>query len=130
MLVIVFLLSRVSIACLRHQIESQVLGLRASLSDFALVIFVHVMLGTAFQIRCFLLQHVIDNFRQFVGRGRRRFRWPQCAAHAAIKRSERAGARAETLGSHAQGATGPIVDTPTARGAHFATTNLVLGTAS
>ena len=130
MLVIGFLLFRVSIACLRHQIESQVLGLLASLSDFALLIFVHGMLCTAFQIRCFLLQHVRDNFRQFVGRGRRRFGWPQFAAHAAIKRSEIAGARAETLGSHAQGATGPILDTPTARGEHFATTNLVIGTES
>lgn len=86
------------------------------------------LLGTAFPRRGFFLQHVIENCRQFVGRGRRRFRWPQFAAHAAIKRAESAGARAETLGRHAQGATGPILDPPTARGEHFATTNLVIGT--
>ena len=63
-----------------------------------------------------------------MGCGGRGFGWPQFAAHAAIKRSEIAGTRAETLGSHAQGATGPILDTPTTRGEHFATTNLVIGT--
>src|SRR5215831_11017524 len=88
------------------------------------------MLCTAFPIRCLLLQHVIDNFRQFVGRGRRRFCWPQFAAHAAIKRAEIAGARAETLGSHAQGATGPILDPPTAGREDFAATNLVVRTES
>ena len=117
-------------AGLRHSIEAEVLGLLASLFDCALVISVQIILCTAFPIRGFFLQHVRENFRQFVGRGRRRFGWPQCAAHAAIKRAERAGARAETLGSHAQGATGPIVDPPTAGGEHCATTNLVIGTES
>jgi hypothetical protein len=94
------------------------------------VIFVQRLLCTACPIGCFLLQHVREKFCEFVGRGRRRCRWPQFAAHAAIKRAERAGARAETLGSHAQGATGPLLDTPTARGEHLATTHLVIGTES
>jgi hypothetical protein len=107
-----------------------VLGLLTSLFDGALVISVQILLCTAFPRRGFFLQHVRENFRQFVGRGRRRLRWSQCAAQAAIQRAERAGARAETLGSHAQGATGPIVDPPTAGGEHCATTNLVIGTES
>ena len=84
--------------------------------------------GTAFLRGGCLLAQVRENFGACMGWGRRRFCGPQFAAHAAIKRSERAGARAETLGSHAQGATGPILDPPTARGEHFATTNLVVGT--
>jgi hypothetical protein len=130
MLGIVVLLSRVSMAGLRHQIESQGLGLLASWSDCALVILVPVMRCTAFPIRGVLLQPVRENFRQLVGRGRRRFRWPQCAAQAAIKCSERAGARAETWGHHAQGATGPIVATPTAGRQDVAAPHLVIGTAS
>ena len=39
-----------------------------------------------------------------------------------------AGARAETLRGHAQGATGAILDPPTARGEHFAATDLMIGT--
>ncbi len=120
--------SGVFIGWLRHQSTSHVLGLLAYLSELTLVILVPILLCTVCPIGCFLLQHGRDNLCELVGRGRRRFGWPQCAAHAAIKRSERAGARAETLGSHAQGATGPIVDTPTARGEHFATTHLVIGT--
>src|SRR5204863_10084835 len=52
----------------------------------------------------------------------------ECAAHAAKKRSKIAGARAETVCGHAQGATGAIVDPPTACGAHFATTDLMIRT--
>ena len=65
-----------------------------------------------------------------MGCGRRRFGWPQCAAHTAKKRPKRAGARAETLRGHAQGATGAILDPPTARGEHCAATDLIIGTAS
>ncbi len=71
---------------------------------------------------------MVDNFRQFMGRGRGGFRWPQCAAHAAKKRPTIAGARAETLRGHAQGATSPVLDPPTARGEHFAATDLMSGT--
>ena len=63
-----------------------------------------------------------------MGRGRRRFGRPQCAAHPAKKRPEIGGARAETLRGHAQGATGAILDPSTARGEHFATTDLMIGT--
>jgi len=42
-------------ACLKHQIASQVLGLLASLSDLALLICVQIMLGTTFLIGCFVL---------------------------------------------------------------------------
>jgi len=48
----------------------------------------------------------------------------------AKKGPERAGAVAETLRGQAQGATGAIVDPPTARGEHCAATDLVIGTAS
>ena len=63
-----------------------------------------------------------------MGRGRRRFGRPQFAAHPAKKRPEIGGARAETLRGHAQGATGAILDPSTARGEHFATTDLIIGT--
>ena len=82
----------------------------------------------AFPIGCFLLEHVVDNFGQFVGRGRRGFGRPEFTAHAAKKGPEIAGARAETLRRHAQGATGPILDPSTARGEHFAATDLIVGT--
>jgi hypothetical protein len=42
-------------ACLKHQIESQVLGLLASLSDRALLIFVQIMLGTTLLLGCVVL---------------------------------------------------------------------------
>ena len=115
-------------AGLRHSIEAEVLGLLASLCAFALLSAGQIILCPAFPIRGFFLQHVRENVRQCVGGGCRRFRWPQFAAHAARKRAEIAGARAETLGRHAQGATGPILDPPTARGEHFAPTKLVIGT--
>src|SRR5437899_7498059 len=118
----------VLIGCLRHQIKSQVLGLFASLSELPLVIFVQILLGTVGSIGCLLLQHMVENFRQFMGRGRRGFGWPQFAPHAAKKRPKIAGARAETLRGHAQGATGTILDPSTARGQHFAATDLMLGT--
>src|SRR5881409_475818 len=115
----------VFIVCLRHQSKSAVLGLFASLSELTLVIFVPIILGTACSIGCLLLQHMVENFRQFMGRGRRGFGWPQFAPHAAKKRPKIAGARAETLRGHAQGATGTILDPSTARGQHFAATDLI-----
>jgi hypothetical protein len=92
------------------------------------VIFVQIILGTACAIGCFLLQHMGENFRQLMGRGCRGFGWPQFAPHAAKKRPKIAGARAETLRGHAQGATGAIVDPPTACGQYFAATDLIIGT--
>ena len=92
------------------------------------MIFVQILLCTACLVGCFLFEHMVDNFRQFMGRGRGSFGWPQCAAHAAIKRPEIAGARAETLRGHAQGTTGPVLDPPTARGEHFAATDLIVRT--
>jgi hypothetical protein len=71
---------------------------------------------------------MVDNVRQFMGRGRRGFGWSEFAAHAAKKCPQIAGARAETLRGHAQGATGAILDPPTARGEHFAATALIIGT--
>ena len=118
----------VFIVCLRHQIQSEVLGLFASLSELTLVIFVQIILGTACAIGCFLLQHMGENFRQCMGRGRGGFGWPQFAPHTAKKRPKRAGAGAETLRGHAQGATGAILDPSTARGASFAATDLMIRT--
>ena len=92
------------------------------------MIFVQIILCTTCPIGCFLLQHMVENFCQFMGRRRGGFGWPQFAPHAAKKRSQIAGARAETLGGHAQGATGAILDPPTARGEHFASTDLIIGT--
>lgn len=114
----------------RHSIKSQVFGLLASLSELPLVIFVQILLCTACLVGCLLFEHMVENFRQFMGRGRGGFGWPQLAAQAAIKRPERAGARAETLRGHAQGTTGPVLDPPTARGAHFAATALIVRTAA
>src|SRR5712691_3489548 len=104
-----FLPTCVCMTGLRHHIESQVLGLRASWSELAFLIFVHRIIGTAFAIRCFVLQQVRENFGALMGCGCRRCGWPQCAAHTAKKRPKRAGTRAETLCGHAQGATGAIV---------------------
>ena len=92
------------------------------------MIFVQIILCTACPIGGFLLQHMVDNFCQFVGRGRGGFGWPEFAPHAAKKRPKRAGARAETLRGHAQGATSPVLDPPTARGEHVAATDLMSGT--
>lgn len=92
------------------------------------MIFVQIILCTTCPIGCFLLQHMGENFCKFMGRGRRRFRRSQCATHAAMQCPERAGARAETLGGHAPGATGAIVDPPTARGEHCASTDVMIGT--
>ena len=122
--------SGVLMACLRHQITSQVLGVLASLSELTLVIFVQIILCTACPIGCLLFEHMVENFCQFVGRGCRSFGWPEFTPHAAQKRPERAGAGAETVRGHAQGATGAIVDPPTARGAHVASTDLIIGTES
>jgi hypothetical protein len=114
--------------CLRHQITSRVFGLLASWSELTLVIFVQILLCTACPIGDFLLQHMVENFRQFMGRCRGGVGWSQCAPHAAMKRSEIAGTRAETLCGHAQGTTGAILDPPTARGQHFTATDLMIGT--
>jgi hypothetical protein len=114
----------------RHHSQAEVLGLRASLANLTLLLLMQRLLGTAFLIGGFLLEHVREHVGACRGGGRRRFCGPPCAAHAAIKRSERAGARAETVGSQAPGAPGPIVDTPTACRQDFATTNLVIGTAT
>jgi hypothetical protein len=117
-------------ACLRHQRKAEVRGLLASWSNLPLLLFLQSIRGTAFLIGGFLLEHVREHVGECMGGGRRRLCGPQFTAHAAIKRSELAGARAETVGSHAQGATGPIVDTPPAWRQDFATTHLVLGTAA
>ncbi len=114
--------------CLRHQIKSQVLGLLASLSDLTFVIFVQILLCTTCPIGCLLLQHVRENFGECMGRGGRGFGRPQCAAHAAKKRPKIGGARAETLRGHAPGATGAMLDPPTARGEPCAATDLMIGT--
>ena len=103
-------------AYVRHQIASQMLGLLTSLAELTVLILVQIRRGPAFPIGGLLLPHVIENVCKCMGCGRRRCRRPQCAAHAAMKRPERAGARAETVGGQAQGATGPIMDRSTARG--------------
>lgn len=113
-------------ACLRHQSKSEVLGVLASLSNLTLLIFLRRIRGTAFLIGGFLLEHVIDNCGECMGRGRRRFRRPQFAAHAAREGPEITRAIPQTLRRHTQGATGPIVDPPTARGEHFAATHAVV----
>ena len=71
---------------------------------------------------------MIDHFGECMGCGCRGFGRSKFTAHAAMKRPKRAGARAETLGGHAQGATGAIVDPSTARGEDFAATDLLLRT--
>ena len=73
---------------------------------------------------------MIDHFGECMGCGCRGFGRSEFAAHAAMKRPKRAGARAETLGGHAQGATGAIVDPSTARGESFAATDLMIRTES
>lgn len=75
-----------------------------------------------------LREHGIENGGECMGGGRRRLCGPPCAAHAALKRSESAGARAEPWGRQAQGAPGPRVDTPTAWRQAFATPPLGIGT--
>ena len=94
------------------------------------MIFVPIILCTPCPIGCCLRQHRGEHFGKCMGRGRRRFRRSQCATHAARKGPEIAGARAETVGGHAPGTTGAIVDPPTARGAHCAATDVILGPAS
>jgi hypothetical protein len=69
---------------------------------------------------------MIDNFGELMGGGCRGFGRSKFTAHATMKRPTRAGARAETLGGHAQGATGTILDPSTARGAYFAATDLMI----
>jgi hypothetical protein len=91
----------VLIACLRHQRESEVLGLLAKLPELTLMIFVPIRLGATFPIGGFLLSHVRENFCEFMGCGGRGFGWPQCAAHAAIEGSEIARTLPQTLRRHA-----------------------------
>ena len=90
------------------------------------MIFGQIILCTACPIGGFLLQHMVDNFCQFMGRRGGGFGWPQCAPHAAKKRPKIAGTRAETLRGHTQGTTGPILDSSTTRGQDFATTDLMI----
>ena len=90
------------------------------------MIFVQIILCTACPIGGFLLQHMVDNFCQFMGRRGGGFGWPQFAPHAAKKRPKIAGTRAETLRGHTQGTTGPILDSSTTRGQDFATTDLII----
>ena len=116
------------ITCLRDQVESQLGGLLASLSEPACLILLEICLGTLCAIGRFLLQHMVDNFGEFMGRGRRGFRWPEFATHAALERSEVTRTRPQTLCGQAQGATRPILDAPTTRREHFAATNPVVGT--
>lgn len=92
------------------------------------MIFLQRKPSTAFPIGSFLLQHVRDNGGEFMGRGRRRFGRPQCAAHAAIEGPEITRARPQTLRRHTQGATGPILDPPTAGSQDFAATDPVIWT--
>ena len=92
------------------------------------MIFLQIIRCPTFSIGGLLLQQVVQNCCELMGRGRRGFGWPQFAPHAAKKRPKIAGARAETLRGHAQGATGTILDPSTARGQHFAATDLILGT--
>ena len=73
---------------------------------------------------------MLENFGEFMGCGCRGFGRSEFAAHAAMKRPKIAGARAETLGGHAQGATGAILDPATARGEYFAATDLIIRTES
>ncbi len=73
---------------------------------------------------------MIDNFGEFMGCGCRGLGRSKFTAHAAMKRPKIAGARAETLGGHAQGATGAILDPSTARGEYFAATDLIIRTES
>jgi hypothetical protein len=53
----------------RHQIKSQVFGLLAELSELPLVLLVQILLCTACLVGCLLCEHMVDNFRQFMGRG-------------------------------------------------------------
>src|SRR5262249_39736151 len=75
-----------------------------------------------------MFEHVIDNCSQLVGGGCRGFGRPEFTPHPAKKGSEIAGAGTETLGRHAQGATGAILHPSTARGEHFATADLIVRT--
>jgi hypothetical protein len=117
-------------ACLKHHIESQMLGLLAAWSALALLILVQIMRGPTCLIGCFVLQHRRDNFGACLGGGCRGFGRAECAAQAAMKRPKRAGPRAETVGGHAPGATGAILDPPTARGEYWAATDLLSRTES
>ena len=117
-------------ARLRHQIKSPVFGLFPQLSELTLLSFVEIISSTPFPIRCVLFEHVIDNCSQLVGGGCRGFGRPEFTPHPAKKGSEIAGARTETLGRHAQGATGAILHPSTARGEHFATADLIVRTES
>jgi hypothetical protein len=118
------------LAGLKHQIASQVLGWLASWSDVALLIFVQLRLGTTFLIGGCVLSPMLEHVGEFRGGGCRGVGRSEFAAHAAMKRPQRAGARAETVGGHAPGATGAIVDPSTARGESLAATDLRIRTAS
>ena len=71
---------------------------------------------------------MVENFRQFMGRGRRGFGWPQFAAHAAIKRPEIAGARAETLAAMRKARLARFWTRRLPVDEHFAATDLIIGT--
>jgi hypothetical protein len=93
------------------------------------LILLEIRLGTLCAIGRFLLQHMVDNFGEFRGRGRRGFRWPEFARQATIERAEVTRTRPQTLRGQAPGATRPILDAPPTRREHFAATHLVIGTA-
>jgi hypothetical protein len=96
--------------------------------DLTLLIFVEILSSASFPIGGTLFEHVIDNFRQFVGGGCRGFGRPKFTPHTAKKGPEIAGTGTETLGRHAQGATGAILDPSTPCGEHFATADLIVRT--
>lgn len=75
-----------------------------------------------------LFEHMIDNFRQFVGGGCGGFRRPEFASHTAEKGPEIARAGPETLRRHPQGPTRAILDPSAARGEHFPATDLIVRT--
>jgi hypothetical protein len=124
--------SSVSVVCWwlmtgwRHQVTPHLCGVRASLCERALVLFVQSIHGPACQSGCVLLQPRGEHGGEWRGGGCRRCGWPQCAAPTALTRPARAGARAETVCGHTQGATGALVDPATASGQDCAATPAVL----
>jgi hypothetical protein len=115
---------------LRHDIKAPILRVLSSWPALTRRIFVQRILGTAGPIGGFLLQHRGENFCQVMGRRGGGVGWPQCAPHAATKRPQRAGTRAETVRGPTQGPPGPIVDASTPRGQDVATPDRRIRTAA